>query len=134
VPSYGDILIIADLPDSNGVNPKSRLCVVVKGRRGHSGGRADLRRGDLDHAPGVHPARRGRQAVPHPRGHPKIGLKTRCAAFARWMVEVAPGQIGRKIGHVPPRDLLALIEILDRLYPSADADDEIDPVTPDPGT
>jgi len=56
----------------------------------------------------------------HPRGHPKTGLKTRCAAFARWLVEVDPGQIARKIGHVPPRDLRALAEILDRLSPIDD--------------
>jgi mRNA-degrading endonuclease toxin of MazEF toxin-antitoxin module len=133
VPSHGDIVIIDGLPDPNGVNPKSRPCVIVTADEAIAAGDPIQVVAISTMLPGPVPP----DAVAmqyHPRGHPKTGLKTRCAAFARWMVEVAPGQIGRKIGHVPPRDLLALIEILDRLYPSADADDEIDPVTPDPGT
>jgi mRNA-degrading endonuclease toxin of MazEF toxin-antitoxin module len=123
VPSYGDIVFIDGLADPNGVNPKFRPYVVITPDDA-------IAAGDPIHVVAISTMRPG--PVPpdavamryHPRGHPKTGLKTRCAAFARWVVEVDPGLIAHKIGHVPPRDLMALTEILDRLYPIGDADDE----------
>jgi mRNA-degrading endonuclease toxin of MazEF toxin-antitoxin module len=119
MPGYGDIVIMDGLPDPNGVNPKSRPCVVVTRDEAIAAGDPIQVVAISTMLPGPIPL----DAVAmqyHPRGHPKTGLKTRCAAFARWLVEVNPGQIARKIGHVPPRDLLALAEMLDRLSPIDD--------------
>ena len=57
------------------------------------------------------------------KGEPQWMLDWRLEAFARWLVEVEPARVARKIGHVPPRDLLALAEVLDRLNP-IEGDDE----------
>jgi mRNA-degrading endonuclease toxin of MazEF toxin-antitoxin module len=116
VPSYGDIVIIDDLLDSNGVNRKSRPCVVVTSDQGLAAGEPIYVCAISTMLPGPVPP----DTVPmqyHPRRHPKTGLKTRCAAFARWVVEVDLDQTRQKIGHVPPRDLQALAEMLDRIYP-----------------
>jgi mRNA-degrading endonuclease toxin of MazEF toxin-antitoxin module len=123
VPSYGDIVIIDDLLDHNGVNPKSRPCVVITGDDAIAEGDPIQVIAISTLLPGVVPA----DAVVmqyHRQGHPRTGLKTRCAAFAEWKVEVDPSQIARKIGHVPPRDLLALTKVLDRLYPTEKDDEE----------
>ncbi len=119
MPGYGDIVIIDGLTDPNGVNPKSRPCVVITEDEAVAAGDPIQVVAISTMLPGPIPP----DAVAmqyHSQGHPKTGLKTRSAAFARWLVEVNPGQIARKIGHVPPRDLLALAEMLDRLSPIDD--------------
>ncbi len=123
MPSYGDIVLIDGLPDPNGVNAKFRPYVVVTADEAIAAGEPIHVMAISTLLPGPVPP----DAVAmryHPRGHPKTGLKTRCAAFARWVVEVDPGQLARKIGHVPPRDLMALSDVIDRLYPIGDAGGE----------
>ncbi len=61
------------------------------------------------------------------------GLNKKNAAIGRWVKVVEDSRIIRTIGIVPDKPLWALIDILDRLYPIADADDEIDPLAPEPG-
>jgi mRNA-degrading endonuclease toxin of MazEF toxin-antitoxin module len=50
----------------------------------------------------------------HPRGHPRTGLRQRCAAVCTWMEKVQVGGIQGVAGLVPGRQLL---DILTRIKP-----------------
>ncbi len=126
--SYGDIVIVDNLLDPNGVNAKSRPCIVVSRDEEIAAGGAVRVVAISTMLPGPTPPDVVVMQY-HSNRHPRTGLRNRCAAFARWMVEVEPAQISRKIGFTPGRDLLALAEILARLYPPKD-EDETSTATP----
>jgi hypothetical protein len=104
---YGDIVLVADLLDPNGVNPKDRPCVVVTDPK--------------------EPRPEGRHLVvaistvvptPMPPGyvllpwyrphHPITGLNRRAAAICPWIAEDAEDRILRKLGIVPDLQLLRI--------------------------
>ena len=129
--AHGSIVIVADMLDHHRRNPKDRPCVVV------------TRPGD---APAGHqvvvaistllPDPLPDDYVPLPwqrSNHPKTDLNKKNAAIGRWVEVIEDSRIIRTLGIVPDRPLMALVEVLDRLYPIGDADDEIDPATPEPG-
>lgn len=111
MPSYGDIIIVDRLADTNGVNAKSRPCVVVTTDEDLAAGGTFVVVAISTLLPG--PTPHGAVAMRYdPRGHPRTGLKTRCAAFATWRVEVEPGRIARTIGRVPDGDMLRLARLI----------------------
>ncbi len=107
----GDIVIIVDLFDPQGRNPKDRPCVLVSPpERFAVGGPFDVVAITtllpdplpFDHVP-----------LPwHPRHHPRTGLNKRNAAVCSWRVEVEASRILRKIGHVTLRRLLQIDALL----------------------
>jgi hypothetical protein len=119
---YGSIVIVADMLDPHGRNPKDRPCVVV------------TRPGD---APAGHqvvvaistllPDPLPDDYVPlpwHRSNHPRTGLNMKNAAIGRWVEVIEDSRIIRTVGIVPGKPLMALAEVLERLYPIDDADDE----------
>jgi hypothetical protein len=56
--------------------------------------------------------------------HPKTGLNKRNAAIGRWVEVIEDSRIIRTVGIVPGKPLMALAEVLERLYPIDDADNE----------
>jgi hypothetical protein len=110
--AHGSIVLVADMLDPQGRNPKDRPCVVV------------TKPGD---APPGHqvvvaistllPDPLPDDYVPlpwHRSNHPKTGLNKKNAAIGRW---VEDSRIMRTIGIVPDKPLMALVEVIDRIYP-----------------
>ncbi len=111
---YGRIVVVADMLDPNGVNPKDRPAVVVTPSDELDAGGpvivaaiSTLRPGPVpeDHVP-----------LPwHRQGHPRTGLKTNCAVVCRWLEKIDPSRIARVIGFVPGRKLEEIAATLARL-------------------
>ncbi len=51
----------------------------------------------------------------HRNGHPRTGLKKRCAAMCNWLFEIEETQIKKYLGAVPKDKLLAIIERVNSL-------------------
>jgi mRNA-degrading endonuclease toxin of MazEF toxin-antitoxin module len=51
----------------------------------------------------------------HARGHPRTGLKKRCAAVCSWLVEIQEEDIQRFIGEVSPTELDRILDSLESL-------------------
>ncbi len=51
----------------------------------------------------------------HRSGHPRTGLKKRCAAMCSWLFEIEETHIKKYLGVVPKSKLLEIIERLDAL-------------------
>jgi mRNA-degrading endonuclease toxin of MazEF toxin-antitoxin module len=123
VPSFGDIVLVADLLDPNGVNPKTRPCVVVTRDEDLAVGASIVVSAISTLLPGPLPADSVLMLF-HPQGRARTGLKTRSAAFARWLVEVDPGRIVRTLGRAPSRQMIELAEMISRI--------EAEGIDPDP--
>jgi mRNA-degrading endonuclease toxin of MazEF toxin-antitoxin module len=111
-------IVWVELHDPQGRNPKCRPAVIVTPDN-------DIRRdgeiwvvaisSQLDEAPTD-------VCVELPwerRGHPRTGLKERCAAVCTWMVKVSVASIQGCAGIVPGRQLL---DILTRIKPPYQAE------------
>ena len=120
--AHGSIVLVAGMLDPHGRNPKDRPCVVV------------TKPGD---APPGHqvvvaistllPDPLPDDYVPlpwHRSNHPRTGLNKKNAAIGRWVEIVEDSRIVRAIGIVPDRPLMALVEVLNRLYPIEDDGEE----------
>jgi mRNA-degrading endonuclease toxin of MazEF toxin-antitoxin module len=114
---YGQIVIVSEMTDPNGVNPKDRPSVVVTltDEIDPDGSIVVVAISTL--LPG--PVPDDHVELPwEPRGHPRTGLRTRCAAVIPWIQEIAPERILRPLGIVPGKQLKAiaakLAELRDR--------------------
>ena len=97
----GDIVIIVDLLDPQGRNPKDWACVIRLDTRAGRGGRTARRGGDHD-GPCPTPLPFDHIPLPwHAQRHPRTGLDKRNAAVCSWLVAVDAARVARKIGHVP---------------------------------
>jgi mRNA-degrading endonuclease toxin of MazEF toxin-antitoxin module len=107
----GDIVIVVDLLDPQGRNPKDRACVVVSHPdRILAGGPHDVVAITTvvpdplppDHVP-----------LPwHAQRHPRTGLNKRNAAVCSWRVEVDASRFARTIGRIPDKRLFQIDTIL----------------------
>jgi hypothetical protein len=110
----GDIVIVVDLLDPQGRNPKDRACVLVSSaEKIAAGGPLDVVAITtllpdplpFDHVP-----------LPwHAGRHPRTGLNKRNAAVCSWLVEVEATRIVRTIGHAPGKHLLRIASVLQAL-------------------
>jgi mRNA-degrading endonuclease toxin of MazEF toxin-antitoxin module len=104
---FGQIVVVEKMLDPNGVNPKDRPAVIIS--------RAD----EIDRdgflfvvaistlLPGPLPS--DHVKLPwHPKGHPRTGLKSNCAAVCTWIEKIDPSRVLTTIGHAPGK---ALVEI-----------------------
>ncbi len=114
---YGEIVIVSEMLDPNGANPKDRPSVVVTPscEIGAEGPFTVVAISTV--LPGPIPD--DHVALPwEPRGHPRTGLRTRCAAVVPWIQTVPAERIVRSIGTVPGRYLeeiaAKLAELRDR--------------------
>ncbi len=111
---YGDIVIVSRLLDPNGRNPKDHPAVVVT-----SLGEADLQ--SLIEVAAIttlipDPLPDDHILLPwHLPRHPRTGLNKKGAVVGTWLTEISQDRVLRYIGHVPGRQLLELVALLDRL-------------------
>jgi hypothetical protein len=114
---YGQIVIVSEMTDPNGVNPKDRPSVVVTPRDEIDPEGSVIVVAVSTLLPG--PVPDDCVELPwDPRRHPRTGLRTRCAAIIPWIQEVPIDRISRSIGIVPLVQLRAiaakLVELKDR--------------------
>ena len=110
----GDIVIVVDLLDPQGRNPKDRACVIT------SAPEQILAGGPLDVVAitTVLPDPLPFDHVPlpwHAQRHPRTGLNKRNAAVCSWLVEVDASRVVHKIGHVPRKPLIQINTVLETL-------------------
>ena len=110
---YGQI-VVPDMVDPNGVNPKDRPVVVVSPPE-------EIVEGDPLRVVAITTLLPG-PVPPHyvrlpwdRRGHPRTGLKTNCAAVCSWLTRVKPDGL-RPLGFVPGRQLHEIAETLKVLH------------------
>ena len=113
--SFGSVVLVKDLPDTNGVNIKPlRPCIVITPDSEIDEGSPIAVMAISTLLPGPVPA--DCVLLPfHRQGRSRTGLTTRCAAFGRWVAIVERDRIDRRIGHVPNVQLLAVAEMLVRI-------------------
>jgi mRNA-degrading endonuclease toxin of MazEF toxin-antitoxin module len=114
LPKYGDIVIVADVLDPNGRNPKNRACVVVTpSDEIEVGGPLDVvaitslvpNPLPVDHVP-----------LPwHAQRRARTGLDKPNVAVCTWNFEVEDSRIIRAIGRVPDKEMLRIASILSML-------------------
>jgi hypothetical protein len=104
---YGQIVIVSEMTDPNGVNPKDRPPVVVTPTDEIDPNGSIIVVAISTLLPGPAPD----DCVELPwdrRRHPRTGLRTRCAAIVPWIQEVPIGRIIGSIGIVPVAQLKAI--------------------------
>jgi hypothetical protein len=114
---YGQIVIVSEMTDPNGVNPKDRPTVVVTPTNEIDPEGAIIVVAISTLLPG--PAPDDCVELPwDPRRHPRTGLRTRCAAVIPWIQEIQTDRIIGSIGIVPGKQLKViatkLAELSDR--------------------
>jgi mRNA-degrading endonuclease toxin of MazEF toxin-antitoxin module len=116
-------IVWVELLDPQGHNPKRRPAVVISPDADiHDDGEVWVVA--ISSQLGESPAEQ-QVALPwHPRGHPRTGLKERCAAVCTWLVRVPVASIQSLGGVVPGRQLL---DIQTRIRPLDPAEE---PPTP----
>ena len=103
----GQIVIVSDMTDPNGVNPKDRPSVVVTPTDEIDPEGAVIVVAISTLLPG--PAPDDCVELPwDPRGHPRTGLRTRFAAVIPWIQEISSERVIGSIGHVPGKQLSAI--------------------------
>jgi mRNA-degrading endonuclease toxin of MazEF toxin-antitoxin module len=104
---YGEIVLVADLLDPNGLNPKDRPCVVVTDPKSPLPDRRQIIVAISTVVP--EPLPPGYVLLPWYRPHhPVTGLNKRAAAICPWLEEVGEDRILRKLGVVPDAHLLRI--------------------------
>ena len=101
---FGQIVVIDKMLDPNGVNPKDRPAVIIS------------RSAEIDRdgflfviaistlLPGPVPS--DHVKLPwHPKGHPRTGLKSNCAAVCTWIEKIDPSRVLTTIGRAPGKAL-----------------------------
>jgi mRNA-degrading endonuclease toxin of MazEF toxin-antitoxin module len=114
---YGEIVLVADFLDPNGVNPKDRPCVIVTDPKVPSLGGPHRVVAISTLLPNPLPP--GYVLLPyyHP-SHPVTGLNRRAAAICPWLEVIEEDRIIRRLGMVPGRKLLEITAELDRISPA----------------
>jgi mRNA-degrading endonuclease toxin of MazEF toxin-antitoxin module len=113
-------IVWVEMLDPQGRNPKCRPAVIVTPDadiRAHGEVWVVAISAQLAEAP-------AEAQVPLPwdrRGHPRTGLKERCAAVCTWMVKVSVTAIQECAGVVPGRQLLDILTRIKPPEPPADA-------------
>jgi mRNA-degrading endonuclease toxin of MazEF toxin-antitoxin module len=115
--TYGQIVIVSEMLDPNGVNPKDRPSVIVTPSNEIQAEGPFTVIAISTRLPGVVPD--DHVALPSdPRGYPRTGLRNRCAVVIPWIQTVPAERIVRAIGLVPGRHLemiaAKLAELRDR--------------------
>ena len=115
--SRGDIVIVIDLLDPQGRNPKDRPCVIVSSpERIAAGGPLEVVAITTSPSPDPLP-------FDHVRLPWQVPGETRCrtgldkpnAAICSWLVEIELSRIARIIGHVPIKPMFKINAALLRL-------------------
>ncbi|HEX8202782.1 MAG TPA: type II toxin-antitoxin system PemK/MazF family toxin [Isosphaeraceae bacterium] len=111
---YGDIVIVAGLPDPHGRNPKDRPAIVVTPTDELRAGRPIFVVAITTTLTSPLPDDYVRLPWSRPR-HPRTGLNSRNAAVCHWLAHVEESKVVRAIGRVPGRELIAIGDALHRL-------------------
>jgi len=109
--SFGDIVIVTDLLDPQGRNPKDRPAVVVTPTDDLEAGRPVFVIAITTTLPERLPAGYIRIPWSRPR-HPRTGLDAKNAAVCHWLARVDESRIARKIGRVPTKELAQITSYL----------------------
>src|SRR5579872_2164200 len=54
----------------------------------------------------------------HAQGHPRTGLKRKCAAVCNWLSEILPSEIHNVVGEVPGSILDVIIDRIESAFPN----------------
>jgi mRNA-degrading endonuclease toxin of MazEF toxin-antitoxin module len=113
---YGQILLVAEILDPNGQNPKTRPVIVV------TPDALIVEGGELFGVAvtGTSPDPLPDDAVKlpwHRNGHPKTGLDKPAVAACHWIVAIDPDRVVRRKGFFPAKQIKAIAEILSRISP-----------------
>lgn len=111
---FGDIVLIRDLLDPHGRNPKDRPCVVVTDPANPRPPGRHLVVAISTVVPDLLPDFYVLLPYQQPR-HPKTGLTRRNAAILRWVEEIDESRMLRELGIVPNRQLAEMVAIFARL-------------------
>jgi mRNA-degrading endonuclease toxin of MazEF toxin-antitoxin module len=114
VARYGDIVIVSQLLDPNGVNPKDRPCVIMDDPKSPPPSGMHLVVAISTVVPDPIPPDHNLLPYYHPR-HPVTGLNKRNAAVCPWVEVITTARIIRRIGTVPDARLLLITAELERL-------------------
>jgi mRNA-degrading endonuclease toxin of MazEF toxin-antitoxin module len=109
--SFGDIVIVTELLDPHGRNPKDRPAVVVTPTEDLEAGGAIFVIAITTTLPEPLPDDYISLPWARPR-HPRTGLDTRNAVVCHWLSRVETSRIARKIGRVPTARLAEIVERL----------------------
>lgn len=101
-------IIWAEVPDPQGRNPKSRPLVILTPTDAIDPARV-VQCVAITTRLDVAPAEVQVELPWHAQGHPRTGLKERCAAVCTWLVEVPLAGIESYAGTVPARQLLQIL-------------------------
>jgi mRNA-degrading endonuclease toxin of MazEF toxin-antitoxin module len=112
-PEQGRI-VLAEIPDPQSRNPKIRPLVIVSDSEEIRSDQGLLCVGITSTFPRKLPDDCVLLAY-HPRGHPRTGLKKRCAAMCSWLVEIDEEAVHRYIGMASPRELEQILDVLESL-------------------
>lgn len=112
--AYGDIVIVRDILDPRGENPKDRPAVIVTPTDEIEAAGTVFVIAMTTTVPRILPDDHVALPWQRPR-HPRTGLNQRNAAVCRWLDEVNLDRIERIIGIVPTPELAQVEEILRRL-------------------
>ncbi len=110
-PARGRI-VWAEVPDPQGRNPKCRPLVIVTATEA-------IEPDGLVQCVAISsqlaqaPAEAQVELPWHAQGHPRTGLKERCAAVCTWLVEVPVSSIRSYVGSVPTRAMLQILQQID---------------------
>jgi hypothetical protein len=111
---YGEIVLVSNLPDPRGRNPKDRPAVVMTRTEEIDSGASLAVVAITTTLPDPLPD----DYVPLPwfrPRHPRTGLNTRNAAVCHWLAIIEESKVLRAIGQVPTRHLARIDAILRRL-------------------
>jgi mRNA interferase MazF len=112
--AYGEIVVVSDLLDPQGRNPKDRPCVVVSPT-------TDIEAGLPLQVVAIttllpDPLPDDHVLLPwQPPRHPRTGLNKRNAAVCSWLAWVEEDRVIRPVGFVPGKQLLEMARVLERI-------------------
>jgi mRNA-degrading endonuclease toxin of MazEF toxin-antitoxin module len=112
-------IVRAKVLDPQGQNEKNRPLVIVSRTE-------EIRPGEPLYCVAVtstfsKPLEESAVALPyHPNGHPRTGLKKKCVASCKWLIEIQEANIEKIIGRVPDSEMSLIrqkVDALDRQRP-----------------
>jgi mRNA-degrading endonuclease toxin of MazEF toxin-antitoxin module len=106
-------IVLAEVPDPNGQNPKARPLVIVTATEEIQEGKPFVGVAVSTTIP--HPVPDDCVELPyHHAGHPRTGLRKRCVAVCTWRHALTHEDVIRDLGRVPDQQMFEILEKVQR--------------------